>query len=127
MPPCHAFPPHTKMRPSLVAIAPLVYESEACNACSPRNEVTSCDGLGCVPEWFVGDGECDQALNCTEFDNDHGDCCPKGQIRACDGETCVDDSLLDNEECNIELACEHWDWDQGWDKGRCWGLGQGWG
>lgn len=41
----------------------------------PPGEVRTCSGYICVPERWIGDGECDDLLlNCPQHGNDGGDC-----------------------------------------------------
>ena len=40
----------------------------------PVGEVPSCSGLTCWDEAKLGDGTCDEYLNCLEYNNDEGDC-----------------------------------------------------
>lgn len=84
-------------------------------------EVLDCNGYGCSPASWLGDGMCDSWLNCAVHNQDGGDCgsggtggtggtgganpCPAGQVPDCSG-SCADLSLLANGSCDAAFDCD---------------------
>ena len=120
-------------------------ESESCkldcadpetSAACPVGMIEDCTGLICVPESYIGDGNCDLWMlsvrppwtpNICCFENDGGDCsetqcqlpCSDGQLLDCAG-NCVPSSLIADGYCDepsttgYDLNCEQTNYD-GWD------------
>ena len=51
-------------------------DDTASNSDCEADEVDDCED-GCTPASWLGDGECDDDLNCEEHLFDHGDCLPE--------------------------------------------------
>ena len=51
-------------------------DDTASNSNCEEEEVVDCED-GCTPASWLGDGECDDDLNCEEHIFDHGDCLPE--------------------------------------------------
>ncbi len=102
----------------------------------PAGESEDCNG-NCFPDWWLGDGECDQGqyvhggvpiyLNCPELNCDNGDCtaaecglsgCPAGEIEDCNG-NCTPESWVGDGYCddgaflwnNIPIYLNCWQFD----------------
>ena len=82
-----------------------------CVNCAP-GQTKNCMNT-CSPESWLGDGSCDEPMNCAELGFDGGDCtCKEDEVTGCQG-GCVKSDWIGNQYCDQNLNCEAFDYDGG--------------
>ena len=82
-----------------------------CSECA-GDTIGDCWG-GCTSSGWIGDGSCDDSLNCEDWGWDGGDClCADDEIPGCDG-GCAKAEWLGDDYCNVVLDCVEYEHDGG--------------
>lgn len=97
------------------------------NTCE-ADQVLVCAGTYCLPANWMGDGTCDQPLDCAETGLDGGDCasvspggsggdltCEADKQPNCAGTYCYNSAWIDDGTCDSFFDCSS----TGWDGGDC--------
>ena len=79
--------------------------------------VLGCDGVTCVPASDLGNGTCDDPLDCYRLGVDQDDCTncggTGGYVRTCDREQCAAPASLRDPVCEYAFDCSEFLYDGG--------------